>query len=222
MLHHFGMPLKLVTERELTLSFLNTATDALALVLFGLGLASGILPGSRNLLLTLLPAAVAATALAAAVLVAHRAAARAERKPVKHIKIAVAIATLSEAVKNTERLLLDRRNYKAVLGAVAYLGLDVLVLWVAFFAVHANPVPGFGVIVMAYIIGALGGSLPLPGGVGTIGGMAGVFILFGVGHNPAISAVLLYQAVGLLVPLVGGAISYAVIRRSLRSAPLLA
>ena len=52
-------------------------------------------------------------------------------------------------------------------------------------------------IVMAYIIGALGGSLPLPGGIGTIGGMAGVFILFGVGRDTAISAVLLYQAVGL-------------------------
>jgi hypothetical protein len=42
-----------------------------------------------------------------------------------------------------------------------------------------------------------------------------VFILYGVGHDPAISAVLLYQAVGLLVPLVGGGIAYAVIRRSL-------
>src|SRR5207245_2034524 len=127
-----------------------------------------------------------------------------------------------EAVENTERLLLHRRNYRAVLGAVAYFGLDVLVLWIAFLAVHANPVPGFGVIVMAYIIGALGGSLPLPGGIGTIGGMAGVFILYGVGRNPAISAVLLYQAVALLVPLVGGGIAYAVIRRNLEPIRLTA
>jgi len=222
MLHHFGMPIKLVAGRELTLSFLNTAIDALTLVLFGLALASGTLPGERNLLLTLLPAALAAAAMAAAVLVAHRAATRAERKPVKHPRITVVIATLSEAVESTERLLLERRNYRAVLGAVAYLGLDVVVLWIAFLAVHANPVPGFGVIVMAYIIGALGGSLPLPAGVGTIGGMAGVFILYGVGHDPAISAVLLYQAVGLLVPLVGGAIAYTVIRRSLEPIRLTA
>ena len=222
MLHHFGMPIKLVAERELTLSFLNTAIDALALVFFGLALASGILPGERNLLLTLLPAALVATAVAAAVLVAHRAGTRGERKPVRHARVSVVIATLSEAIENTERLLLDRRNYRAVFGAVAYLGLDVLVLWIAFLAVHANPVPGFGVIVMAYIIGALGGSLPLPGGVGTIGGMAGVFILYGVGRDLAISAVLLYQAVGLLVPLVGGGIAYAVIRRSLEPIRLTA
>ena len=71
-----------------------------------------------------------------------------------------------------------------MLGALAYLGLDVLVLWVAFLAVHAHPVPGFGVVVMAYIIGALGGSLPLPAGVGAVGGIAGALILYGVGHDP--------------------------------------
>ena len=214
-LHHFGMPMKLVAEREFNLSFLNTAIDALTLVLFGLALATGVLSGARNLLLTLLPAAVAAIGLAAAVLVAHRATTRAERTPIRHAKIAAVIATLSEAVGNTERLLGHRRNYKAVFGAVAYLGLDVLVLWVAFLAVHVHPEPTFGVIVMAYIIGALGGSLPLPAGVGTVGGIAGVLILYGVGHEAAIAAVLLYQAIGLLVPLVGGGIAYIVIRRNL-------
>jgi Lysylphosphatidylglycerol synthase TM region len=197
-LHHFGMPIKVVAEREFNLSFLNTAIDALTLVFFGLALASGILSGSRNLWLTLLPAAVAAIALTATVLVAHRAVTRAERKQITHVKIAAVIATLSEAVENTERLLRHGRNYKAVFGAVAYLGLDVLVLWVAFLAVHAHPVPTFGVIVMAYIVGALGGSLPLPAGVGTIGGIAGV-----------------YQAIALLVPLAGGGIAYIVIRRRL-------
>ena len=221
-LHHFGMPIKLVAEREFNLSFLNTAVDALALVLFGLALASGIRPGERNLLLTLLPAAVAAIALAATVLVAHRAATRAQRKPIKHARIAAVITTLSEAVENTDRLLLHRRDYRAMLGALAYLGLDVLVLWVAFLAVHAHPVPGFGVVVMAYIIGALGGSLPLPAGVGAVGGIAGALILYGVGHEPAIAAALLYQAIGLLVPLVGGAISYMVIRRNLEPIPVAA
>ncbi|HWX95805.1 MAG TPA: lysylphosphatidylglycerol synthase domain-containing protein [Solirubrobacteraceae bacterium] len=213
-LHQFGMPLKLVAEREFNLSFLNTAIDALTLVLFGLALASGVLSGARDLLLTLLPAAVAAIAVVATVLVAHRASTRAESKPIKHARVAAVIGTLSEAVENTELLLRHGRNYKAVFGAVVYLGLDVLVLWVAFLAVHAHPVPTFGVIVMAYIIGALGGSLPLPAGLGTVGGIAGVLILYGVGHNVAIAGVLLYQAIGLLVPLVGGGIAYLVIRRT--------
>ena len=57
-LHHLGMPSKLIAEREFTerefnLSFLNTAVDALALIVFGLALATGVLTGPRNLLLTL-------------------------------------------------------------------------------------------------------------------------------------------------------------------------
>jgi uncharacterized membrane protein YbhN (UPF0104 family) len=166
-------------------------------------------------LLTLLPAALAAAAMAAAVLIARRVVADPEHKPIKHARIAAAFATLSEAVENTRRLLLHRGSYGAVFGALAYLGLDVLVLWIAFLAVHAHPLPGFAVVVMAYIIGALGGSIPLPAGVGTIGGMVGAFILYRVGHNAAIAAVLLYQAIGLLVPLVGGGIAYIVLRRRL-------
>jgi uncharacterized membrane protein YbhN (UPF0104 family) len=76
-------------------------------------------------------------------------------------------------------------------------------------------VPGFAVVAMAYVIGALGGSIPLPASIGTVGGMAGMLILYGVGHNTAIAAVLLHQAIGLLVPLTGGTVAYAIIRRRL-------
>ena len=218
-LHRLGMPTKLIAEREFNLSFLNTAVDALALITFGLGLATGVLAGPRNLQLTLLPAAVAAAAIAAALLVARRGVTDAERKPIKHARVAGAITTLSEAVNDTQRLLFHRGGRRAVLGAVVYLLFDVLVLWSAFVAIHAQPVPGFPLVVMAYIIGALGGSIPLPAGIGTIGGMVGVFILYGVEHNVALAAVLLYQAIGLLVPLAGGGIAYAILRRELGQMP---
>jgi len=68
------------------------------------------------------------------------------------------------------------------------------------------------VVLMAYVIGALGGSLPLPAGLGAVGGMVGVLILYGVRRDAAVSAVILYQAVGQLVPLVGGGISYLFLR----------
>jgi hypothetical protein len=59
-LRRFGMPPRTIGERQSNLSFLNTAVDALALIAFGLGLAIGILPGARSLLLTLRPAGLAA------------------------------------------------------------------------------------------------------------------------------------------------------------------
>ena len=211
-LHRFGMPTKVIAERQLNLSFLNTGIDALALVVFGLGLATGIFAGEHKLLLTLLPAALAGAGIVGAGLIAPHAAAGAKRLSAKHAKIAATITTLAAAVEDTKRLLLRRDSWKNVLGIVSYLLFDVLVLWCAFLAVHANPVPGFPVVILAYIIGALGGSLPLPAAAGTIGGMAGMLILYGVASHTALAAVLLHQAIGLLVPLFGGAIAYAILR----------
>jgi uncharacterized membrane protein YbhN (UPF0104 family) len=214
-LHRLGVPTKLIAEREFNLSFLNTAVDALALIVFGVGLATSILAGESRLLLTVLPAAVAATGIAAVLLIARRARNHAGRPHAKHPKIASALTTLANAVDDTERILFHRGNWTSVLGVLAYLGFDVLVLWTAFLAIHAQPVPGFAIVIMAYIIGALGGSIPLPASIGTIGGIAGMLILYGVAHNAAIAAVLLHQAIGLLVPLTGGGIAYAILRRRL-------
>jgi drug/metabolite transporter (DMT)-like permease len=46
-----------------------------------------------------------------------------------------------------------------------------------------------------------------------VGGIAGMLILYGVGRNSAIVAVLLYEAVGLIVPLIGGGFAYLFLRR---------
>ena len=209
------MPNKLIAEREFNLSFLNTAVDALALVVFGAALATGVLSGAHQLTLTVLPAALAGLGIVAALLVARRATTLSERLRSNHPKIANSIATLADAVDDTDRLLFHRGGAKSVFGALVYLWLDVFVLWTAFLAIYAHPAPSFGVVVMAYIIGALGGSIPLPAGLGTIGGMVGMFILYGVSHDAAVAAVLLYQAIGLLVPLIGGGIAYVFLRRRL-------
>jgi uncharacterized membrane protein YbhN (UPF0104 family) len=214
-LHRFGMPTKQIAERQFNLSFLNTGVDALALIVFGFGLAVGIFAGEDKLLLTLLPAAIAACGVAAALFIAPRASSYASRLQARHAKIAHTITTLADAVNDTKRVLLHRGATTTVLGAVAYLGFDLLILWLALLAVHAHPSPGFAIVVMAYIIGALGGSLPLPASIGTIGGIAGMLIVYGVHHNPAVAAVLLHQAIGLLVPLAGGSVAYIIIRREL-------
>ena len=221
-LHRFGMPPKLIAERQFNLSFLNTTVDALALIVFGLGLAVGVFPGEQRLTLTLLPAAVAAVGLGAALLLARHAAAYAARAPGSHPKTVAALAALADAVEDTKELLLHRRGIRSVLGAVAYLGFDVLVLWSAFIAIHTHPLPSFAVVLMAYIIGALGGSLPLPAGLGSIAGMVGMLILYGVSHSAAVAAVILYQAIGQLVPLAGGGIAYTLLRRELGPMPIAA
>jgi uncharacterized membrane protein YbhN (UPF0104 family) len=212
-LRRLGMPGQTIAERQFNLSFLNTAVDALALIVFGVGLAVGIFAGAGNLLLTLLPAALAASGIGAVLLIARGATSYRKRVESDHPKLASAIASVSNAVAGTEQIIFHRDRRSGLLGALAYLGFDALVLWTAFVGIHAHPVPGFAVVVMAYIIGALGGSIPLPGGVGAVGGIAGMLILYGVGRGPAVAAVLIYEAVGLLVPLIGGAVAYLLLRR---------
>jgi hypothetical protein len=221
-LHRFGMQTKVIAERQFNLGFLNTGIDALTLVVFGVGLATGILAGESNLLLTLMPASVAGAGIITAVLTAPHAGAAAKRLEAKHGKVASALATLADAVEDTKRLF-RRGAWAPVAGGIAYLGFEVLVLWFAFHAVRVSPVPGFPIVVMAYIIGALGGSIPLPASAGTIGGVAGMLIVYGVAHSAALAAVLLHQAVGLLVPVIGGGIAYMILRHQfgpLRSVPL--
>jgi uncharacterized membrane protein YbhN (UPF0104 family) len=211
-LHHLGMPNRLIAERQFNLQFLNTAIDALALAVFGAALASGIFPGERKLTLTLLPAAVAAISISCVLWIATKGSRYAASAETKHPKIASAVGALSDAVQDTRRLLTHREGLRSTLGAIVYLGFDVLVLWSAFIAIGTHPRPDFGVVIMAYIIGALGGSLPLPAGLGSVAGMVGMLILYGVPHTDAVLAVVLYQAIGQLVPLAGGAIAYALLR----------
>jgi uncharacterized membrane protein YbhN (UPF0104 family) len=217
LLHRLGMPFKLIAERQLSLSFLNTAIDALALVVVGVGLATGVLSGEGNLALTLLPAALAALGIVAALLAAAHAKRRAPA-PSSHRRVDAAVSTLADAVQDTGRLLVHRAGLRSVVGALGYLCFDVLVLYTALVAIHAHPQPTFGVVVMAYIIGALGGSVPLPASLGTVAGIVGMLIVYGTGHDAAVAAVVLYQAVGLLVPIVGGGVAYLLLRREFRSA----
>jgi uncharacterized membrane protein YbhN (UPF0104 family) len=217
LLHRCGLPMKTVTEREFNLSFLNTAIDALALISFGVLLGLGIFPGRNGLTLTILPALVAGACVVAAILIAHRADHLAARLEPRHPRIAAGIATVARAVEDTYALVFGGGDWRSLLGALAYLFFDVLVLWTAFFALHAHSVPAFAPVLMAYVIGALGGSLPLPAGLGAIGGIGGCLILYGAGHNVAVGAAVIYGAIGLIVPFVGGLLAYLLLTRQVRN-----
>jgi len=217
MLHRLGMPMEKVGERQFTLMFLNSAVDGLAIVFFGLGLAIGVFSGEDNLALTLLPAAVVAIGIALALFVTSRAERLATRLEAKRPRIAKAITTLAAAVESTRDMLRHRGSTKIVLGAIAYLGFDMLVLQGAFVAIDAKPVPTFAVVSMCYLIGGLAGSIPLPANLGAVGGMTGMLVVFGIEKNEAAAAVVLYQAIGFLVPLIGGGIAYLFLRRQFGS-----
>ena len=103
----------------------------------------------------------------------------------------------------------------AALGAIGWWGFDIATLWACFHAFGASP--NKGVIVMAYFVGWIANTLPLPGGIGGVeGGMIGAFTAFGVGVQGAVVAVLAYRAFSFWLPTLPGGVAYFQLRGTVR------
>jgi uncharacterized membrane protein YbhN (UPF0104 family) len=101
---------------------------------------------------------------------------------------------LGEAVADAIGLV--RRGEPRLAGAVVYWLLDAAVLWSMLHALGAPPaVP---VVVLAYFVGQVANTLPLPGTVS--GGIAGVLLAFGVPAGLALPAVLAYRTIAVWLP----------------------
>ena len=123
-----------------------------------------------------------------------------------------AIPSAAATGVRTAIALLRTRN-PALLGAVGWWGFDIATLWACFHAFGASPHKG--VIVMAYFVGWIGNTLPLPGGIGGVeGGMIGAFSVFGVNVETAVVAVLAYRAFAFWLPTLPGAVAYLQLRRT--------
>jgi uncharacterized protein (TIRG00374 family) len=108
-----------------------------------------------------------------------------------------------------------RTRDPALLGALAWWGFDIAVLWACMRA-FGDP-PPVAVLVMAYFTGMLGNLLPLPGGLGGVeGGMIGALIAFGVPGGLAVVSVLTYRAFAFWLPTVPGVLAYLQLRRTVR------
>lgn len=118
-------------------------------------------------------------------------------------------------------LAMIQRRDVSLLGALAGWGFDIGTLWASFQA-FGHP-PSAAVVVMGYLVGTLGNTLPLPGGVGGVeGGMIGSFLAFGVNGRLAVIAVLAYRTISYWLPTIPGAIAYLRLRHALaagRAAP---
>jgi uncharacterized protein (TIRG00374 family) len=86
------------------------------------------------------------------------------------------------------------------------------VLWAAFHAFGADV--DITIILLGYLVGQLGGLLPIPGGIGGIdGGLIGMLIAFGAPAAATAAAVLTYRVILFWLPLIGGAVGFVALRR---------
>ena len=179
-----------------------------ALVMFdGIGLGTGLLPGGGSFAITIVPAVVAAMLVAVAGAMAllpgdiERRLARwaaGSGRLARWVALAVTVPAMAASGVRTAIDLIRSRD-PGLLGAPAWWGFDIGVLWACFHA-FGTP-PPFTVIVMAYFVGMVGNLLPLPGGLGGVeGGMIGAFAAFGVDFNLSVLAVLSYRAISFWLP----------------------
>jgi uncharacterized protein (TIRG00374 family) len=215
-----GMPGEEIARKTVAFFLLTSAVPVALLLLLGAGLATGILPGhGGGLVLTVLPAVVAAAAIVAT-LALRRLGRRAEAWATRRgegsrwARLAPALSAMSDGIDEALHHL-RRANPLLLVGLVGFLVFDMLTFWASFRAVGASP--ELAVIGMAYLIGQLGNWLPVPGGIGgTELGLVGALVLYGLPALTATAAVLLYRVIELWIPAVLGIAAFVQLRLLLR------
>jgi uncharacterized membrane protein YbhN (UPF0104 family) len=218
-----GMSADRIARRSVSFFVLTSAPNFLCAAFFGLALATGALPGGGPLILTW---ALGGLAVAAILLVAvlprilreigpepGEAAEDEGRRARTGRFVRRAAVTIADGVHDAAGLLKARQPY-ALFGAIGYMALDVVALAAAF-AAFGTTLP-FAAFVFAYVIGQLGGLIPLPGGIGGIdGGLIGALTLYGSPLSQATAAVLAYRVVQLGIPAILGSVAFVQLRRTL-------
>ncbi|MGD0197136.1 MAG: lysylphosphatidylglycerol synthase transmembrane domain-containing protein [Solirubrobacteraceae bacterium] len=204
--HDYG--LGEIAERSAVLFLLTSAINAITLIAAGLLLGLGILPGPRNPLLTLIPAAIVIVTVGLFL-----------GLPPLSDRIAMLRGTGKRAAlaRGTAQTIRDTRaalfspDWRLV-GAFGYLWFNIAVMWACFRATGYTP--PLAVIVLAYQIGWLANVLPVPGSVGVLeGSFVGMFVLYGAKATPVAAVSVVYHAITLWIPLAWGTVSFIRLQR---------
>jgi uncharacterized protein (TIRG00374 family) len=196
----------------------------LALVVFGVLLRTGVLPGDAPLAGTIVPAGLAAGVIGLFLLVAliphdveRRIAAfgRGYRHKRHLQRVVSGPATVATGVRTAIAYLRHpRRGALAVGGAVGFWAANIAVLWASFEA-FGGDVP-FAVLVQGFFIGMAANLVPSPaGGVGSVdAGMIAAFVLFDIDSSIIFPAVLTYRVIAFWLPIPPGIVAYLQLRRT--------
>jgi uncharacterized membrane protein YbhN (UPF0104 family) len=216
-LRRAGMPPDMIAHRSVAFFLIKSSINFVLVAVLGYLLALGLLGPDLSLWLTLFPAVMATLTITAVVLVPRLGHGPDPGSVDGRTPRAMAAArnALVDGAAEAVRLLRSG-NWMAIAGSVGYYAWDNAVLWATFKAVGAD-VP-ISVVMLGYLIGQLGGLLPLPGGLGGVdGGLIGTLVVFGAPAALTASAVLAYRVILFWLPLIAGAIAFASLRRTLRT-----
>jgi len=211
-----GMKAETIARRSVAFLLLKSSVNFAAVIVVGVLVFAGVLGPSQSVWLTLFPAALAIVAIVAVCAIPRIPEGRPATIDDNRAR-RLWLASRAALVTGTAEagVLLKRKNPYLIAGILGYWAWDNLALWAAFHAVGETP--GASVILLGYLIGQLGGLLPIPGGIGGIdGGLIGTLIVFGGDASTVTAAVLAYRLILFWIPLLMGAVAFVSLRRSMR------
>jgi uncharacterized protein (TIRG00374 family) len=221
-----GMERRRSVCRMLAFLIIQYSVYLLALIVCGILLREGVLPGNAPWGMTVVPAIVAGILLAIMLLMAfvpedleRRIDKLTSEGRVGTIsrRMATAPATFAQATRTAIAYL--RQGTQGVLayaGAIGYWAAQIGILWASFKAFDVS-VP-FGVVVQGFFVGMAANLFPLaPGGVGAVdAGMIGAFVLFGVPEEEVFVSVLTYRVIAFWLPIPPGVVAFFQLRKTVR------
>lgn len=231
-----GMERRLAAGRMVAFLVILYSVYMVALIVFGILLRTGVLPGGGKVSTTIIPAALAGAAILIVALLAllpgdieGRIEGALSGRFAKFAKRAAsAPATFAQGTRDAMAFAEDPKSgILALSGAIGFWAANIGILWASFQAFHVE-VP-FGVIVQGFFLGMVANLFPLaPGGVGAVdAGMIGAFVLFGIPAAEVFAAVLTYRVIAFWLPIPPGIIAFFQLRHTVarweaegRSVPL--
>lgn len=210
-----GMSTEHIARRTVAFFFLTSMANVGVLIVFAALYATGVLQHDRNAALTY---GFGAASLAATLIVVFGAprlrfgsATRGSSRIARGLRFIR--YSLGQGVEDA-LLMLRERPVAIVVGSVGTMGFDLAVLGMCFKAFGYSP--SIGVLVVGYLVGQLGGNIPVPGGIGGLdAGLIGTFALYHLPLAPTSAAVLIYHGISLWVPALLGSVAFVQLRRTL-------
>jgi uncharacterized membrane protein YbhN (UPF0104 family) len=217
-LHEGGMATERIARRSVAFFLIKSSVNFVAVAVLGLAIAVGLLAADQPLWLTLGPALLSILVIVAVIAIPMLG--PGDDPPADAGKVANAWSAVRRAlVTGTSEAFHTLRsgNVLVLTGAIGYWIWDNAVLWATFHAFGVS-IP-LTTILLGYLIGQLGGLLPIPGGIGGIdGGLIGTLIVFGAPAAVTAAAVLVYRVILFWLPLLVGTAAFISLRRELSRA----
>jgi uncharacterized membrane protein YbhN (UPF0104 family) len=214
-LHRGGMGGARIARRSVAFFLIKSGVNFAAVVVLGTALALGILGPELSLWLTAVPAAGAALAIAV-VAALPRLGPGTDPDPDASRTRRLLSATRRAVIDGVgeARQILRTGDWRVLTGAVGYWAFDNAVLWATFHAFGMSP--PLTVVLMGYLIGQLGGLLPIPGGIGGIDlGLFGCLVAYGTSAAGTAAAIFAYHVILFWLPLIVGGAAFETLRRDM-------